>query len=72
MSDKKTYPLHTLFGSLVWGRNMAVALRDQIVSDHCVEAVIDFTDVSMTTHAFADELIKVQRLLAKKIFQLHL
>lgn len=66
MSDKKVYPLNTQFGSLVWGRNMAVALRDQVIADKCRTVVIDFAGVSMVTRAFADELIKVKRFLEEK------
>jgi anti-anti-sigma regulatory factor len=65
-SKEKIYPLKGRFGTFLWGRHLAIALRDEILKDMPKQAVLDFEGVTFVTRAFADELMKVERLLASK------
>ena len=67
-----TYHLHDRFGSLLWGRAMAVALRDTMLHDRPSEAVLDFTGVTMVTRAFMDELRKIEVLLQENTIALRI
>lgn len=65
-ASKKTYHLKEQFGTFLWGRHIAVALRDEILRDAPKDVVFDFEGVTFVTRAFADELRKVQGFLAHK------
>lgn len=65
ISEKK-YLLSEVFGLFLWERMSAVKLRDQVLTDQCAEAIIDFTNVKGITRAFADELEKVKHFLQEK------
>lgn len=65
-SAAKKYALKELFGKLLWGRHMAVELRDQIMKDKAAAVELNFAGVDFITRAFADEYLKMKQLLAER------